>query len=236
MTEASDPLQGAVLRFPQATCSRAPKKASCPRATLTPTDQSGLNPLEGTGGFVFGATIRMSTVAGKAGMNIMQRGDFGDGEQQWKLQADYHAAFRYRVASCRFADGSGAVLLLGTKRLVAGTWYDLSCLRTGDTFSLVVDQVNGTAADETVSTTAALGGDRADEVRDHRRRRPSRRRVGQTDTSTDQFHGDLDAVFFRRVCQLTPALLGRLRGEGRRRVGSGMSSKVAGTRRTVQWP
>jgi len=58
--------------------------------------------------------------------------------------------------------------------------------------------VDGTSADETVSATAALGaiaptksatiGGKAITTT-----------VGQTDTSTDQFHGDLDGVFFRRV-------------------------------------
>ena len=48
----------------------------------------------------------MSTVAGTAGMNIMQRGNFTAGEPQWKLQTDYRSKVGFRVASCRFADGT----------------------------------------------------------------------------------------------------------------------------------
>lgn len=198
VTQAEDATLGAVLRFPQATCSTAPRGASCPRGTVTPTDQSALNPLDGTGDFQFGATVRMSTVAGTAGMNIMQRGNFTAGEPQWKLQADYRSKVKYRVASCRFADATNAVLILGTRRLSAGTWYALSCSRSGNSFSLVVDQLDGTAADETVTMTAALTNitPTKNAIIGAKTIAP---KVGQTDTITDQFHGDLDTVYFRRL-------------------------------------
>lgn len=197
VTEATDPSLGAVLRFPQAICTRAPKGGSCPRATVNPLDQSGLNPVDGTGDFQFGATVRMSTVAGTAGMNIMQRGTFTAGQPQWKLQTDYRSAVGFRVASCRFADGTSAVLIFGTKRLVAGTWYALSCARSGNTFSLVVDQLSGTTADETVSVVAALTSiaPTGNAIIGAKAITPV---VGQTDKVNDQFHGDLDTVFFGR--------------------------------------
>jgi Laminin G domain len=198
VTEGTDVTYGSVLRFPQTTCSTAPSGSSCPRATVSPQDQSALNPLDGSGSFVFGATVRMSTVAGKAGMNILQRGVFGDGQAQWKLQTDYKGVDGFRVASCRFADGTTAVMVTGTKKLAAGTWYDLACRRSGSTFSLVVDQVNGTAADETVSATASLAA-----IAPTKPATIGGKAItatpGQNDTATDQFHGDLDGVFFRRV-------------------------------------
>ena len=195
--EGTDVSHGPVLRFPQTTCTTAPRGSSCPRATVSPQGEDALNPLNGTGNFQFGASVRMSTVAGKAGMNILQRGVFGDGAQ-WKLQTDYKSAVGFRVASCRFSDGTAAVLVLGTKKLLAGTWYDLTCQRSGSTFTLVVDDVSGTAADETVSAVASIGaiaptkpatiGGKAITTQ-----------TGQNDTATDQFHGDLDGVYFRRI-------------------------------------
>jgi hypothetical protein len=198
VTEGNDAAYGAVLRFPPATCLTAPAGGSCPRATVSPQNEGALNPLGGTGDFAFGATVRMSSVAGTAGMNILERGVFGPGQDQWKLQTDYENGDGFRAASCRFSDGTNDVILIGTKKLKAGLWYDLTCRRSGSTFSLVVAQVSGSAADETVSARATLGAiapTRAATIGG----KAITSGAGQTDLSVDQFHGDLEGVFFRRI-------------------------------------
>ncbi len=164
---------------------------------MTPVNQSALNPLNGTGDFEFGATVRLSTVSGTAGMNVMQRGTAGAGQSQWKLQTDYRSLAGGRVASCRFADTARSTMIFGTKVLAAQTWYRLSCKRSGSIFSLTVARVDGSTPAETVSSQVVLAAIS-----------PTKPAIigaksiaavlGQTDAANDQFHGDLDSVYFRR--------------------------------------
>ena len=150
---------------------------------------------DGFGRFAFGADIRLTEEPSPAaGMNVFQFGAAGAGLSQWKLQVDYGRP------SCRWSDGTTAVLLMGGEprsRLPIGVWYRVRCARLSPVlFEIqILDRASGELFGPPVQQfaavgpirptgTVAIGGKR---IRDT-----------QSDVDTDQFHGDLDEIFFWR--------------------------------------
>lgn len=178
---------GPFLRFPTGNCSAAP----CPQAVVRPADSGALVPKAGTGRFSFGADVRLTAEPpAEAGMNVWQFGPAGPGHAQWKLQVDGGRP------SCRWSDGAGVVLLAaGTYRMAVGRWHRVRCARLSRTlFQIrVLDPATGDAITPPAHAVAALGA-----IRPAGTALVGGKRVSaeQHDGQTDQFHGDLDEVFF----------------------------------------
>jgi hypothetical protein len=188
VTSVTGPDGDPFLRFPGGSCTDAP----CPQAVIQPASSEPLVP---DGQFTFGADIRLTEPPSRAaGMNVFQFGAAADGVSQWKLQVDYGRP------ACRWSDGTRTVLLAAGDddfRFAVGQWYRVSCVRLSPTsFQIRVhDRETGRAAvppgqhtgrldDILPSGAVVIGGKRVD--------------ADQTDVDTDQFHGDLDTVEFRR--------------------------------------
>lgn len=178
---------GRFLRFPGGSCPVAP----CPQAIVRPSRGDTLTP--GDGIFSFGADVRLteppSTVAG---MNVFQFGAAGAGLKQWKLQVDSGRP------SCRWSDGTAVVLLPAEVTLVPGTWYRVRCTRLSASLfeTRVTSPKTGRPVVPPARQTLAMGpivpagspviaGKRVN--------------AAQSDVDTDQFHGDLDNIYFWRA-------------------------------------
>jgi hypothetical protein len=183
------------LRFPGGSCTTAvtvpPTPLHCPQGIVQVPAAEAFTPGEAL--FSFGAEIRLTQPPSPlAGQNVFQFGAAGAGLSQWKLQVDYGRP------SCRWSDGTNVVLLpagADDYQLTPGTWYRVLCTRVSATLfqTLVLDVRTGrpalTAAHATAplgpilpTGTVVVGGKR---VRDT-----------QSDVDTDQFHGDLDDIFY----------------------------------------
>ncbi|MFG3441336.1 hypothetical protein ACGF0J_29175 [Nonomuraea sp. NPDC047897] len=178
---------GPFLRFPAGACSAAP----CPQAVVRPAEWGALAPKGGTGRFSFGADVRLTAAPSMdAGMNVWQFGSAGPGHAQWKLQVDGG------LPSCRWSDGAGVVLLAaGAYRMAVGRWHRVRCARLSRTlFQIrVLDPATGEAIVPPAHAVAALGAIRPAGTALIGGKRVAAR---QHDGQTDQFHGDLDEVFF----------------------------------------
>ena len=175
------------LRFHSGSCVTAP----CPQATVQPRSSTTLVPGDsGRGTFAFGATLRLTQAPGTVGMNVVQRGFAAAGASQWKLQVDEGRP------TCRFSDGTtvGTALPKGAA-LAVNTWYKLKCSRlSATTFELKVTGPSGAWTAYSASKTAGailptgnatIGAKTATNP-------------NGTDATIDQFHGDLDELFFHR--------------------------------------
>lgn len=69
---------------------------------------------------------------GDDGDNLVQRGRYGEGLAQYKLQLDHG------VPACRIAGTSGQAELAAREPVRPGRWYRLTCTRTADEVRLVV--------------------------------------------------------------------------------------------------
>ncbi|MGW0481513.1 hypothetical protein [Nonomuraea sp. NPDC003214] len=178
---------GRFLRFPAGSCLAPP----CAQAIIVPRVPDGLGELGGPGPFAFGAAVRLTAEPSRAaGMNVWQHGLAGPGHAQWKLQVDGG------VPACRWSDGTGVVLLRpATLRLPVGRSYVLRCARVSPVlFELrVLDRGSGAPVVAPVYATGRLGAirPRGAPTVGGKRVDPSR-----DDRQTDQFHGDLDDVYF----------------------------------------
>ena len=123
-------------------------------------------------------------------MNVLQRGVFGEGKSQWKLQADYGKP------SCRWSDGATAVKVPapGTDKppaMKVGAWYGLRCERTQDgAFVLTMTGAGGEVV-YTSSATARLGPI----VPDAPVLIGANSASGESQELSDQLHGDVKDVF-----------------------------------------
>jgi hypothetical protein len=175
------------LRFPGGSCPVAP----CPQGIVRPASGSTLVPGDGT--FSFGADIRLteppSTVAG---MNVFQFGAAGAGLSQWKLQVDSGRP------SCRWSDGTAVVLLPVDLTLAPDTWYRVRCTRSGPSLfeTRVSNPSTGRPAAPPARQELAMGPivPGGSPVIGGKRINPA-----QSDVDTDQFHGDLDNIYFRKA-------------------------------------
>jgi hypothetical protein len=184
VTSVAGPRRTRLLRFPDGSCPAAP----CPQGIVRPSSSASLVPSSGS--FSFGADVRLTEPPStSAGMNVFQFGAAGAGLSQWKLQVDSG------VPSCRWSDGTAVVLLPVDLTLSVGTWYRIRCTRLGanlfetrvshpTTGLPVVPPARQTLAMGPIVPTGGpvIGGKRIN--------------AAQSDVDTDQFHGDLDNIYF----------------------------------------
>ncbi|MBB5867194.1 hypothetical protein F4553_000573 [Allocatelliglobosispora scoriae] len=194
VTSVTDPgTTDPYLAFGGTECATAP----CPQALITPASSSTLVANGGgTSTFTFGANIRLHTGASSvtAGMNVIQFGSAGTGLHQWKLQADYW------TPSCRWSDGTTAVLVPGPGdpkfTLTDNVWYKVKCSRlTGNVFEIRITDLSTGLLASVLTKTVALGAITPTGAAAIGARVISANKV---DSQTDQFHGDLDDIFFHR--------------------------------------
>lgn len=176
------------LRFPAGSCLVAP----CPQGIVQPPAAAALTP--GGERFAFGADIRLTEAPSPAaGMNVFQYGAAGANLSQWKLQVDYGRP------SCRWSDGTTVVLLMAGPpgyQLPIGVWHRVRCARLSPVlFEIrVLHPATGAAVVPPAHVVApvgpitpvggvVVGGKRI--------------RATQSDVDTDQFHGDLDELYYR---------------------------------------
>jgi hypothetical protein len=186
VTSAAGPRRTRFLRFPGGSCLVAP----CPQGIVRPPTSDALIPSAGS--FTFGADVRLTEPPSTAaGMNVFQFGAAAAGLSQWKVQVDSGRP------SCRWSDGTAVVLLPVDLTLSVGTWYRIRCTRLdADGFETrvtnattgrpVVPPARQTLAMGPIVPTGGpvIGGKRIN--------------AAQSDVDTDQFHGDLDNVYFWR--------------------------------------
>jgi hypothetical protein len=182
-----EPDGNAFLRFPAGSCVVVP----CPQGIVQAPAAPALAP--GAERFSFGADIRVAEPPSPAaGMNVLQYGAAGANLSQWKLQVDYGRP------SCRWSDGTAVVLLMAGPpgyQVPLGAWHRVRCARLSPVlFEIrVLDPATGDALVPPRQVTARLGvitptgavvigGKRI--------------RATQSDVDTDQFHGDLDELYF----------------------------------------
>ncbi|WP_203987628.1 hypothetical protein [Virgisporangium aurantiacum] len=183
VTSVRGPRNTRFLRFPGGSCPVAP----CPQGIVRPVDGVPLTPADAM--FSFGADVRLTEPPPtSAGMNVFQLGAAAAGLSQWKVQVDAGRP------SCRWSDGAAVVLLIADVTLSVDTWYRIRCTRTGTRFETrvtrpatgrpVVPPVRQMLAMGPIVPTGSpvIGGKRIN--------------AAQSDVDTDQFHGDLDNLYF----------------------------------------
>jgi hypothetical protein len=183
VTSVPGPRNTRFLRFPGGSCTVAP----CPQAIVRPPAGTALTP--GDGRFSYGADVRLTEPPSTAaGMNVFQFGAAAAGLSQWKVQVDSGRP------SCRWSDGAAVVLLIADVTLAPNTWYRVRCTRNGTQFETrVTHSATGRPVVPPVRQTTAMGpivpagspvigGKRIN--------------AAQSDVDTDQFHGDLDNLYF----------------------------------------
>jgi hypothetical protein len=184
VTSVTGPRRDRFLRFPAGSCPVAP----CPQGIVRPSSGASLAP--GDAAFSFGADIRLTEPAPTvAGMNVFQFGAAGAGLSQWKLQVDSGRP------SCRWSDGTAVVLLPVDLTLTPGTWYRVRCTRLGPSLfeTRVSNPTTGRPVVPPARQTLAVGPivPAGSPVIAGKRINPA-----QSDVDTDQFHGDLDDIYF----------------------------------------
>lgn len=129
------------------------------RAVVVATNRGATDALTpGAGPFTFGSDFKLDSVnrgtSYDNGNNLVQRGLYSD-TSQYKLQVDSGKA------SCRVAGDRGALMVTSSVRIVAGSWYRVTCSReevaTGDRVAIRVLALaaDGTRGAVTTSTSAA---------------------------------------------------------------------------------
>ena len=83
------------------------------------------------------------------GNNLVQRGLFAD-SGQYKLQVEHGHV------SCRVKGSTGEVLVVSATKVTPLSWYGASCVRSGDTVTLSVED-KATARTDLTSATTAVG-------------------------------------------------------------------------------
>lgn len=152
----------------------------------------------GNENFAFGASFSLDRASAGSdtddGDNLIQRGLF-DGPSIYKLQLDRHRL------SCLVRGMSGEVLVEAPGAVDPGQWYRARCVRRGDAVSLAFARMTDDGPGEwtvvtkrgpigsvimPAETPLSIGG-----------------KLGATgslaSSSTDQFNGAIDGVFFRLV-------------------------------------
>lgn len=147
--------------------------------------------------FVFGADVAMDGVttgtASDNGDNLVQRGLY-ESSSQYKIQVDDGKV------SCRIAGVLGEVLVSAPGRLDPGDWYRIRCRRAGDRVTLAVAPLTAHGTGHWVSHTGtgaigpvlmasdvplSVGGKLSWDGK-------------LLPSSTDQFNGRVDRVFYQR--------------------------------------
>ena len=150
----------------------------------------------GTGAFTFGAAFRLDEKSSGSsvddGNNVVQRGLFGD--DQYKIQIDQ------RRLSCRVAGSAGSVMVAADSALDAERWHRARCTRVDGTLTLVlVERTADGTEKHTWTRSGTIGALSFDDA-------PPLSVGGKVSddgdvvrSSSDQFNGRIDNVFFRRT-------------------------------------
>ncbi len=172
---------GAAVSFPAACPNSDP---TCPRVMITSPDASDLNP--GGANFRFGLRVRLTLddLTFDHGSNLMQKG--GSDTAQWKLQLDDPASGRPSCVLRPDGNLSARVRVTASVGVADGSWHEVACQREGDVLRILVDDrpAGSKALPATFSVTPrcqplVIGGN-------------------GTALRNDQYHGDLDEVYFDR--------------------------------------
>lgn len=182
---------GQAVSFP-AVCPNS--NTSCPRVLMTAADDPSLNP--GTADFSYGVSVRvtLAELTADHGSNLLQKGLWNT--SQWKVQLDDATGGKPSCVLRPVSDPAGGYVKVKSSVGVAdGAWHRIACVRAGDTVTILIDGVarGSKAFTGEVSPTGrelSIGG-------------------SGTQTSNDQFHGDLDGVFFE-MAGAAPAIDGLL--------------------------
>lgn len=173
------PLNAGAADFPNP-CTTEP----CPNAMIEIPDAPSLDP--GTASFEWGASIRMKADETADGENVLQKGRWGDAGGQWKLQVDKTGGKPSCVVS-GFRNGvESRVVLKASVGIADNVWHQVTCRRTEDGVTILIDGVvRGSLAMPVVS----LAG-------------PASITIGAKEVlakDNDQFQGRLDDVFMRLI-------------------------------------
>lgn len=150
--------------------------SGCPRAMVEVAADRGLDP--GTEDFEYGATVWLAADQTTTGSNLVQKGRFGSGGGQWKLQVDTESG----EPSCVVGSGSDALVVRSSVSIADSTWHRVVCRRDAEGISIRVDDTVDRVAGDTGSV---------------RNRWPVRIGSPGVADGDDQFHGRLDDVFVR---------------------------------------
>ncbi|TNY37214.1 LamG-like jellyroll fold domain-containing protein [Thermomonospora catenispora] len=169
---------GGAVRFP-AVCIEVDGR--CPRAAIQGPADPALDP--GTAPFTFGVRVRVerAELTPAHGSNLMQKGS--SLTSQWKLQIDDARGGR---PSCvvRAAGGAPFTLVRARAGVADGRWHEVVCRRTAGELQILVDgEVVGAAAVAPGLVVAPAG-------------MPVVAGAANAAIRNDQFHGELDEVFF----------------------------------------
>src|SRR5690606_18428174 len=169
---------GQALQFPSVCPNTDP---DCPRAIVTVPDAPELNP--GAVDFSYGVRLKvtLAQLTADHGSNLLQKGKWNT--SQWKLQLDDAVQGRPSCVLRPPVDPeNSSVKVRASVGVADGQWHEVVCVREGDTLTIVVD---GTArGSKTFSGDVAPSGEVLT--------------IGGSGTNlkNDQFHGQLDDVFF----------------------------------------
>jgi hypothetical protein len=172
-------------------------RSGAPRGVLriTPTGGDPLSP--GSRAFSFGADVTLDAGVTSShgsgstdnGDNVVQRGRYGD-RGQYKIQVDG------RRPSCRIKGGSGTVMVTSRVKLAAGTWYGLTCSRSGSTVTLTVKRYSSSGSVVQSTTTTGRGATGSISAPASRPMSVGGKLTssGQVARDSDQFNGRVDNV------------------------------------------
>jgi hypothetical protein len=166
---------GLAVEYPQR-CTLV-RERDCPRAILEGVRDDALNP--GTRPLTYGASVMMTHSDLADGANVVQKGYSVGGVSQFKLQVDHLLGH----PSCVITGDKTHIYRAEPFLDVAdGTWHDLTCVRTADRLSMLIDGVQRAW----VKLPAGLSIANAEPLR-----------VGGKGPAkgNDQFAGEIDNVF-----------------------------------------
>ena len=104
-------------------------------AVLEVADAPDLNP--DTKDFTATAQVRLDTLPGPSGYNVIQKGRYRTRGGQWKMQVD-QAGPDCRVAGRRGKTESGT-LVAAPRQLPLHEWHTITCVRHGDQLRILID-------------------------------------------------------------------------------------------------
>jgi len=151
----------------------------CLRALVELPDDDRLDP--GQQDFVFGARVRLAADQTDTGSNIVQKGRYDTLGGQWKLQIDGADGHPSCVLQGNLEGTRESARLEAAQSVADDTWHSVSCQRSGDDLTITVDGSSETVAAELGAIANA---------------EPVRIGASGPDYQDDQFHGDIDDVYF----------------------------------------
>lgn len=150
--------------------------SGCPRALVEVAHDPALDP--GEKDFAYGATVRLAPDQTTTGSNILQKGRFAASDGLWKLQVDNDAGH----PSCVVRAGVELLRVRSTTSIADSSWHRVVCRVDADGISIDVDG----HADRRAGTLGAVSSSWPVRI--------GAPGVGEDD---DQFHGQVDDVFFQ---------------------------------------